>query len=388
MPYHQELDAITERYLGRNKLGHDQAGHRPGLRRQGVPGRDPGPGPARPEDLPPEARGGAEGEERRSWPRSTTGCRCRPTTSPTRYLDEYAPRLGAHDRRHRRPRPRRPRRRPARAARRGPGHLPRPRPRHLSVRHLVEPGRRRRLRRARASGPATSTGSSASPRPTSPGSGPVRSRPSCDDELGDLLVERGHEFGTNTGRRRRTGWFDAVMMRQAVRLNSLSEVALTKLDVLDTFDTFKVCVAYEHDGERYDHLPYHQSVLHEVTPGVRGAARLAAPTCRRPPSCTSCPARPRTTCSSSPTRSACRSAWSGSARAGSSSSSLSPPTCGRRREGLRRRLRRPRARPGAAPSARTADGGGDARQPGHGRHRPGRARAPPSPPRRSTPTCS
>ena len=86
------------------------------------------------------------------------------------------------------------------------------------------------------------------------------------DEQGDLLVERGHEFGTNTGRRRRTGWFDAVMLRHAVRLNSLTEVALTKLDVLDVFDTLKVCVAYEADGVRYDHVPYHQSVLHKVTP--------------------------------------------------------------------------------------------------------------------------
>ena len=86
------------------------------------------------------------------------------------------------------------------------------------------------------------------------------------DEQGELLVERGHEFGTNTGRRRRTGWFDAVMLRHAVRLNSLTEVALTKLDVLDVFDTLKVCVAYEADGERYEHVPYHQSVLHKVTP--------------------------------------------------------------------------------------------------------------------------
>ena len=67
--------------------------------------------------------------------------------------------------------------------------------------------------------------------------------------MGDTLVERGHEYGTNTGRRRRAGWFDAVMLRQAVRLNSLSEVALTKLDVLDAFDTVKVCVAYEADGD-------------------------------------------------------------------------------------------------------------------------------------------
>ena len=80
------------------------------------------------------------------------------------------------------------------------------------------------------------------------------------------MVERGHEFGTNTGRRRRCGWFDAVLLRQAVRLNSLSEVAITKLDVLDAFDEVKVCVAYEADGKRYEYPPYHQSVLHQVTP--------------------------------------------------------------------------------------------------------------------------
>ena len=96
------------------------------------------------------------------------------------------------------------------------------------------------------------------------GSGPFPTE--LFDDKGDLLVERGHEFGTNTGRRRRTGWFDAVMLRHAVRLNSLTEVALTKLDVLDPFDTVKVCVAYEADGERYEHVPYHQSVLHKVTP--------------------------------------------------------------------------------------------------------------------------
>jgi adenylosuccinate synthase len=85
-------------------------------------------------------------------------------------------------------------------------------------------------------------------------------------ETGERMVERGHEFGTNTGRRRRCGWFDAVLLRQAVRINSLSEVAITKLDVLDDFDTVKVCVAYEADGKRYEYPPYHQSVLHQVTP--------------------------------------------------------------------------------------------------------------------------
>ncbi|MDP1807031.1 MAG: adenylosuccinate synthase [Acidimicrobiales bacterium] len=86
------------------------------------------------------------------------------------------------------------------------------------------------------------------------------------DDNGDALVDRGHEFGTNTGRRRRPGWFDAVMVRQAVRLNSLTELAVTKLDVLDAFDTLKVCVAYEAEGETYMHPPYHQSVLHKVKP--------------------------------------------------------------------------------------------------------------------------
>ncbi len=85
-------------------------------------------------------------------------------------------------------------------------------------------------------------------------------------EVADDIIERGHEWGTNTGRRRRVGWFDAVMIRQAVRLNSLSEIALTKLDILDPLDTVKVCVAYELEAVRYDHLPYHQSVLHKVTP--------------------------------------------------------------------------------------------------------------------------
>ena len=86
------------------------------------------------------------------------------------------------------------------------------------------------------------------------------------DEHGDALVDRGHEYGTNTGRRRRPGWFDAVMLRQAVRLNSLTELAVTKLDVLDAFDTLKVCVSYESDGQRFLHPPYHQSVLHKVKP--------------------------------------------------------------------------------------------------------------------------
>ncbi len=96
------------------------------------------------------------------------------------------------------------------------------------------------------------------------GSGPFPTE--LFDEVGDLLVDVGREYGTNTGRRRRPGWFDAVMLRHAVRVNSLTELAVTKLDVLDTLDTVKVCVAYEIDGQRVERLPYHQSDLHRVVP--------------------------------------------------------------------------------------------------------------------------
>ena len=96
------------------------------------------------------------------------------------------------------------------------------------------------------------------------GSGPFPTE--LFDEVGDHLVNVGHEFGTNTGRRRRPGWFDAVMMRQAVRLNSLSEVAITKLDVLDQLESLKICVAYDVDGERVEHLPYHDADLARAVP--------------------------------------------------------------------------------------------------------------------------
>jgi adenylosuccinate synthase len=99
------------------------------------------------------------------------------------------------------------------------------------------------------------------------GSGPFPSELFEGDAVGDLLVERGNEFGTNTGRRRRTGWLDLVMLRHAVRLNTCTELALTKLDILSPLSELKVCVGYVgDDGAQYDHVPYHQSVLHKVTP--------------------------------------------------------------------------------------------------------------------------
>ena len=99
------------------------------------------------------------------------------------------------------------------------------------------------------------------------GSGPFPTELFDGDDVGELLVERGAEFGTNTGRRRRPGWLDAVMLRHAVRLNTCTEIAMTKLDVLAPLAEIKVCVAYlGEDGTRYEHVPYHQSVLHKVQP--------------------------------------------------------------------------------------------------------------------------
>jgi adenylosuccinate synthase len=75
------------------------------------------------------------------------------------------------------------------------------------------------------------------------------------DEDGARLGERGHEFGTTTGRQRRCGWFDAALVRQTCATSGIKGICLTKLDVLDGFETLKICVAYELDGERLDYLP-------------------------------------------------------------------------------------------------------------------------------------
>jgi adenylosuccinate synthase len=85
------------------------------------------------------------------------------------------------------------------------------------------------------------------------GSGPFPTE--LEDEIGQGLGERGHEFGTVTGRPRRCGWFDAVLVRQAVKVNGINGIALTKVDVLDGMDELKVCTGYRIDGEVYDHLP-------------------------------------------------------------------------------------------------------------------------------------
>lgn len=87
-----------------------------------------------------------------------------------------------------------------------------------------------------------------------------------ENEVGEFLGTRGHEFGTVTGRRRRCGWFDAVLVRQTVCTSGINGIALTKLDVLDGLEEIKICVGYELDGERIDYLPASQGAQERVKP--------------------------------------------------------------------------------------------------------------------------
>ncbi len=264
MPYHQELDALTERHLGRNRLGTTKRGIGPayadkaarvGLRVQDL--LDPKIFRQKLDVVLKEKNLILAKVYNRLALSSSDIC--------DRYLGEYAPRL---------------------APMIGDS---------VGVIHdALEGGRRVLLEGAQAtfldldhgtypfvtsSNPVAGgacVGAGIGPRDitsvlgiakaylTRVGSGPFPTE--LADDVGDLLVERGGEFGTNTGRRRRTGWFDAVMVRHAARLNSLSEIALTKLDVLDTLSQINVCVAYRCAGKLHEHMPYHQSELHDAVP--------------------------------------------------------------------------------------------------------------------------
>ncbi len=96
------------------------------------------------------------------------------------------------------------------------------------------------------------------------GSGPFPTE--LTDATGQRLGERGHEFGTVTGRSRRCGWFDAVLVRQSIKVNGIDGIALTKIDVLDGMEELKVCTHYLLDGEKIDHLPASQGAQARVVP--------------------------------------------------------------------------------------------------------------------------
>jgi adenylosuccinate synthase len=91
-----------------------------------------------------------------------------------------------------------------------------------------------------------------------------------DDDAGRHMMEKGHEFGTTTGRQRRCGWLDLVALRYAVRLSGITQLALTKLDVLSGLDTVRLCTAYELRGDQtVTEVPYHQSDFHHCRPVYR-----------------------------------------------------------------------------------------------------------------------
>jgi adenylosuccinate synthase len=264
MPYHQELDALTERYLGKNRLGTTKRGIGPayadkaarvGLRVQDL--LDP--------KIFRQKLEVALKEKNLVLAKVYNRLGMSAPEIASAYLDHYAPRLAPHigdsvGLVHE-------------ALARGAGVLLEgAQATFLDLDHGTYPF-------VTSSNPVAGgacTGAGIGPRHisrvigvakayvTRVGAGPFPTELTGPEA--DMLVERGHEWGTNTGRRRRTGWFDAVMARQAARLNSLDELAITKLDVLDTFETIKVCVAYEAGGRRYEQLPWHQSVLYDATP--------------------------------------------------------------------------------------------------------------------------
>ena len=96
------------------------------------------------------------------------------------------------------------------------------------------------------------------------GAGPFPTE--LDNEIGEEIGRRGKEFGVNTGRKRRCGWFDAVLVRQTVRTCGINGLAMTKLDILDGFDTIQVCVGYKLDGKEIDHLPAGEGAQQRIEP--------------------------------------------------------------------------------------------------------------------------
>lgn len=96
------------------------------------------------------------------------------------------------------------------------------------------------------------------------GSGPFPTE--LEDSFGEFLRDKGHEYGTTTGRPRRTGWYDAPIARYAARINGITDFVLTKLDVLTGLESIPVCVAYEVDGSRVDEMPWSQSDFHHAVP--------------------------------------------------------------------------------------------------------------------------
>ena len=219
---------------------HDVARHRPGLRGQDRPPRHPRlrpRRPVRPRRAGARERDGAQPPRRRLGPRVAAAVRA---PGRLRRADEAVGRPTCRCSSPRRRRPARPILFEGRA-----GHVPRHRPRHLPVRHLVELDGGRRLHRASAIGPRAigSVLGVAKAYTTRVGGGPLPTE--LSGPMADRLREGGQEYGASTGRPRRCGWYDAVAVRYAARVNGLDSIALTKMDVLDGLPYIDVCTAYQ-----------------------------------------------------------------------------------------------------------------------------------------------
>ena len=266
LPYHQELDALTERYLGKNKLGTTKRGIGPayadkalrvGIRVQDL--LDPGIFRAKLD--------GALRDKNVVLAKIYNRLGLDAAEIADSYLNEYGPRLAPHI-----------------ADTVGLVHDELEAGSHVLLEGAqatfldLDHGTYPYVTSSNPTAGGACTGAGVGPRHitrvvgvckayvTRVGAGPFPTELHEGDTIGDAIVDRGREFGTNTGRRRRPGWLDLVMLRHAIRLNSVSEMAIAKLDVLDDFDTIRVCVAYEVDGRRVDKMPYHQSDLHRAKP--------------------------------------------------------------------------------------------------------------------------
>ena len=264
MPYHLELDKVSERYLGKNALGTTKRGigpayadkaNRIGLRVQDL--LDP--------KIFREKLDVALREKNQVLSKVYNRLPLSADEISQKYLDEYAPKIAPHiadtvnilQ---------------AAVAAGKEILLEGAQATFLDIDHGTYPF----VTSSSPTAGGASTGSGIGPRQigsivgiakaylTRVGAGPFPTE--LKDEIGDKLIEIGVEYGTVTGRRRRAGWFDVVLVRHAANINSLSEIAITKLDVLDHFESLKVCVGYLDGGEKIDSVPYHQSVFHRVEP--------------------------------------------------------------------------------------------------------------------------
>ena len=153
-----------------------------------------------------------------------------------------------------------------RAVRGRAGDDARRRPRHVPVRDVVVTGRRWCLHRRRGRPHPDRPGHRRDQGLHDPRRLRARSRPSCSTSDGEKLWKVGGEVGVSTGRDRRCGWYDAVIARYATRVNGLTELFLTKLDVLSSWERVPVCVAYDVDGVRHDEMPMTQTEFHHARP--------------------------------------------------------------------------------------------------------------------------